>query len=206
MANLIPVGMRKREALVRLGAIWSAVAVVVGVGLLLMASDGGSRVAKAESRLRSAKGSYEDLESQIRAYRRLVSQRDRLLRKQMAIETLRCDQRSISALRNLSDISGSAIWFERINLSEQLPKKAKRGASGGGFKAPSPSGSTVRTYMAKPVTVMITGFALSQQELAEFLGRVSTHERFSGVELRWSSRTAFLDGEAVKFVVSGAYR
>ena len=205
MANLIPVEIRRREALVRLAALWGAVAVVAIGATVFLLMDSNSRVAQASERLAAARSDYEDLEAQIQATRRLVHQRDQLMRKQMAIETLRRDQRSIGALRDLAAMSGSAIWFQHVSLSEQTPKKTDR-PKGKGFRPPAPSRATARAHTAKPVTVMVTGFALSQQELAEFLSRVAAHERFAGVSLRWSSRTPFLEGEAVKFVVSGAYR
>jgi len=180
-------------------------------------TNAGARVAEAQDALAKAKGQYDGLEALILATRRLVTQRDQLFRKQRTVETLRRDQRAIEALRDLSDLSTDAIWLEQVSFSEASPAdaakssakpKPQRGArSGSAFHIPDPVGQGGgETQRSQPVTMTVSGFALSQQELAEFLGRMTAHDRFAGVELRWSSRTGFLDGQAVKFVVAGAYR
>ena len=213
MANLIPMETRRMRALVRLLAFWGAAAVAVAVGVGLLAANSRQRVAKAEDRLQTARHRYEGLKALIGGTRRLVNQRNALYRKEQAVSALRRDQRAIGALRDLAGISGEAIWFERVSLAEAAAKSSDKKASASGkskrgFRVPKPTGRSGAgsATVGGPVDVLVTGFAMSQQELAEFLSRMTGHERFAGVELRWSSRTPFLEGQAVKFVIWGTYR
>lgn len=210
MANLIPIEVRRRESLLRVAGVWTAVLAVVAAGLAYALTDSSRRADAAERTLRQEKKAYDGLEQLIHASRRLVSQRNQLFHKQRAIEALRRDQRSTGALADLAGISGEAIWFQKVRVSEVEPPKAaaertSRGSSPFGVPK-STAGAAPAAPRSRPLAVVIDGFAFSQQELAEFFSRLEAHERFAEVELRYSSRTSFLKGEAVKFVIAGSYR
>ncbi len=168
--NLIPPDIVAHRLMVRHLFFWGAcliVAVVIVFGLYL----GQARIIRMEQRsLAKMKDVQSQLAAKIDMQKRLQTDQDRLSQQTLTFSSIRTKSRPLSpVIAGLSEIMNEYTWISQLSLESKDEKETE-------------------------VRLLLNGFSINNEHLADFLKRLSVDRAFNSVVLKFANEAEYEQG------------